>query len=379
MLIAEKFGAAFCAVLLESAPFVVLGFVLAGLLHEFVPAKLLRRGVGGQRLAAVLRVVGIGALLPICSCSTIPLGVGLTRSGASIGTALAFMTSSPAISPVSVILGVAVLGPMLLGWYSFVAIAGALLIGLVGNRWLGDTPAAEESSHACGCGCGAKPSTGGRVARAMRWSFGELGAEVSASLVLGLLVASLILVALPEGLVAGWLDKPSWVALLTAVLVSLPAYTCSVPSLVIAGSLLARGVDPGVAVAFLIAGPATNLGELNAIRVAMGAKAAAFYAGSLITIALAAGAATSWLPEVAVAASGLHAGHNHGHTLEGVVLSTGSSTSIAAIAWWRWPFAVCVTSLAVWSIVHRVRRWRGKRLFPLPNKRRSNVYGAIAK
>ena len=348
-----EFGSAFCAVLLESAPLVVLGFVIAGLLHEFVPARRLRAVGGGRGFAPVARAAGFGTLLPICSCSTIPLGVAMTRSGASIGTALAFMTTSPAVSPVTIVVGWGLLGPMLLGWYSAVAIAGALLLGVIGNRWLGEVEVQTEAQKACGCGCGPKPSPGGRFGSALQWAFGDLGKEVSASLIVGLLVASLILVALPSGLVSNWLSQPSWIALFAAVALSLPAYTCSVPSLIIAGSLLARGVDPGVAIAFLIAGPATNLGELNAIRSAMGIKAAGFYAASLIAIALTAGAATAWLPEMAVAASHTHAGHNHTHTLDAVFLGSTSSVSIIDTAWWRWPFAVGVIALAFSAILSK--------------------------
>ncbi|MEM9352306.1 MAG: permease [Planctomycetota bacterium] len=351
MPIIQEFCTAFCAVLLESAPLVVLGFVIAGLLHEFVPDKILRRGVAGRSLAPVARVVGVGALLPICSCSTIPLGVGLTRSGASIGTALAFMTSSPAISPVTVVLGWAVLGPMLLGWYSLVAVVAAVVIGLVGNHWLGEVPEPAKTKSACSCSCGANPPAANKLSKALRWSFDELGTDLSGSLLLGLLAASLILVALPEGIVSGWLAEPSWTAMAAAVAVSLPAYTCSVPSLLIAGSLLTRGVDPGVAVAFLIAGPATNLGELNAIRGAMGSRAAAFYGGSLIAIALAAGSATAWLPEAAVTTPHAHAGHDHGHALEAVVLSGEGQVSLSSTPRWRWLFAGCIAVLAVRSML----------------------------
>ncbi|MEO0529020.1 MAG: permease [Planctomycetota bacterium] len=348
-----EFGAAFCAVLLESAPLVVLGFIIAGLLHEYVPEKRLRAVGGGNGIAPVARAVGVGALLPICSCSTIPLGVAMTRGGASIGTALAFMTTSPAVSPVTLVVGWGLLGPMLLGWYSAIAVTGALLLGLVGNRWLGRAANTYTGASSCGygCGCGNKKPSGGRFAKAMRWALGDLGTEVSASLIVGLLVASLVLVALPSGLVSTWLDQPSWIALLAAVALSLPAYTCSVPSLVIAGSLLARGVDPGVAVAFLIAGPATNLGELNAIRTAMGLKAASFYAASLVAIAVAAGAATAWLPEMTFAAAHTHVGHDHVHALDSVVLGTASASSLLQdTSWWRWPFALLVVGIALCGI-----------------------------
>lgn len=356
------FGIAFYSVLSESAPFVVLGFLIAGLLHEFVPAAALKRGVGGRSLAPVLRAVGVGAMLPICSCSTIPLGIGLTRSGASTGTALAFMTSSPAISPVTLMLGWAVLGPALLGWYAAIAVGGAVLIGVVGNRLLSRVrPAESEVKKPCGCGCGTTPSNSSRLVRAMRWSFGELGVEVSQSLFVGLAVAALVLTLMPSGLVEGWLGQPSWLAMLAAVAIAIPAYTCSVPSLVIAGSLIARGVDPSVAVVFLFAGPATNLGELNAIRAAMGAKAAGFYAGMLITIALVAGAATSLIPLPTAPIVASHAGHSHTHALDTAVLGAQTGPlgveQLAQIPAWRLPFVALIVVLAAVSLI---RYWRSR-------------------
>lgn len=377
MSLLPEIGLAFCSVLAESAPLVVLGFIVAGLLHEFVPSSELQRGVGGRTLAPVLRVVGIGTLLPICSCSTIPLGVGLTRCGASTGTALAFMTSSPAVSPVSLILGWCVLGPTFIGWYATLAVGGAIAIGVLGNQLLSDVNNPESKPKSCGCDCGCESSGGSRLLRALRWSLAELGVEVSQSLVMGLAVASLVLVAIPEGLVEGWLSEPSWLALLAAVAVALPAYTCSVPSLVIAGSLIARGVDPGVAVVFLIAGPATNLGELNAIRSAMGAKAAVFYAVMLIAIALAAGMLTSLLPLPVAADLTGHAGHDHTHAIDSAVFGSQASADVApslgSILTWRLPFAVLVVVLAVVSLFRTLRSKAAVSHTPASNKPASDL------
>ncbi|MEM6328861.1 MAG: permease [Planctomycetota bacterium] len=377
MSLLPEFGVAFAGVLLQSAPVVVLGFVIAGLLHEFVPASLLRRGVAGRSLAPVLRVVGVGTLLPICSCSTIPLGIGLTRCGASSGTALAFMTSSPAVSPIALVLGWSVLGPALVGWYATLALGAAVLVGVCGNRWLRDTAPPEREPAGCGCGCEGTPRRGARLSRALRWSLLELGPEVSRSLLAGLAVASLVLVAMPSGVVDAWLGEPSWLALVGAVAISLPAYTCSVPSLLIAGSLIARGVDPGVAVVFLIAGPATNLGELNAIRVAMGGRAAVFYAAMLIAIALAGGAATSLLPLPAAVALPTHAGHAHAHTLDTVVLG-GQMNAEAAGAMpttglaWRAPFAALILGLTAASLARGLRPQRAEPKAPAPTPPATN-------
>lgn len=343
----SQFIAAFGVTIAESAPFVVLGFVVAALLREFLPTDLIRRGVGGRGLSPVLRAVGVGALLPVCSCSTIPLGIGLARSGASTGTALAFMTSGPAVSPVTVALGWSLLGPTLLGWYTFATVTGALCLGYVGNQWLREVVSLPTVKPPCGCGCEKPKPVAGRFAAAFHWAFNDLGAEVSQSLFIGLAAASVVIVAIPGELVVDWLGQPSWIAIAVAIAVSLPAYTCSVPSLIIASSLMAKGVDPGVAVAFLIAGPATNLGELNAIRSAFGMRAAAFYATSIIAIAFTAGSVTGWLPFDAVTGFDSHAGHDHSHAIDAVFVSGSTTISIAEIAWWRWPFVAVVAALAL--------------------------------
>ncbi|VGO15381.1 hypothetical protein PDESU_03964 [Pontiella desulfatans] len=74
-----------------------------------------------------------GALLPICSRGTIPLGIGLVRSGAAKGTTLSFMTSSPAISVVPILLGLKFLGGPLMGIKLRSLVCGAAVAVLGGQ------------------------------------------------------------------------------------------------------------------------------------------------------------------------------------------------------------------------------------------------------
>ena len=121
-----------------SAPYLVLGYVAAALIKEYVSRESIATHLGDRGLRPVLHAVGIGALLPVCSCGVIPLGVGVHRAGAARGTALSFMTSSPAISPISIVMVGMMLGPLYLVTYAGVALTGSILIGLIGNRLLRD-------------------------------------------------------------------------------------------------------------------------------------------------------------------------------------------------------------------------------------------------
>lgn len=104
-----SFGAALAAVLAQSAPYVVLGYLVAALLHEFVAVEALTRGFGRSPWG-VLRAVGVGLLLPVCSCGVVPLAVGLRRGGAALGTVLAFLVAAPATSPVAILVAWSALG-----------------------------------------------------------------------------------------------------------------------------------------------------------------------------------------------------------------------------------------------------------------------------
>lgn len=356
MALFERGAFALLESLSESAPFVVLGLLLAGLIHEFVPSSVLKKRLGGVGLAPVLRAVGLGALLPICSCSTIPLGLGMARSGAGTGTLLAFMTSAPAVSPVTILLGWSLFGPALLGSYSIAVLVGSCLLGLVGNSVFKDRDQIDDSSEGCGCGCDEiNPKTGRRVFSAVRWSLFDFGSEVSLSLVTGLLIGTMLLVFMPETWVTGLIGKPSVIAILAVMLLALPAYTCSVPAMFIAASLIAKGANPGVAIAFLIAGPATNFGELNSIRVGLGNRVAGFYFVAVATLAVVVALGIGALPLAGFSGDSSLAeasrGHEHHLHLEGPLMDQSLVKSVNfEIAYWRWPFVALIGGLAFYSL-----------------------------
>ena len=352
----------------ESAPFVILGLLLAGLIREFIPAATLKKRLGRGSIASVLNAVGLGAILPICSCSTIPLGLGMTRSGARPGTAFAFMTSAPALSPVTIVLGLSLLGPALLASYTAVVLCGSFLIGLIGNNllrsWNAPSDSLADTGH-CGCACNQDDRTmGKRLKKAVRWSLFDFGNEVSLSLLAGLGIATILLVFTPDEWVLGLIGQPSPLAILGVILLALPTYTCSVPALLIAGSLIAKGADPSIAAAFLIAGPATNFGELNAIRVGLGMQAATFYVAAILLLAVFGALAIGILPTSLlqphphVSEGSLHQHHQHHHLSFGDALAKSDPSHLneVGVPGWRWPFVLCILVLACHAIAMKVRK-----------------------
>ncbi len=284
---------ALLAALTRSAPYLVIGYLIAAVVREYIPRDILVRYLGKKGIGPLLNAVVIGGLLPICSCGSIPLGIGLQKSGAARGTTLAFMTSSPAISPVTLILGLSLLGPKMVAVYALTVVVGSFTIGWVGNQLLERGQASEqpaESARYTPRDDAVKPSAGGnKFLRACKWAFWDLGAEVSLDILFGLSLAAVIIAFLPFEWISAWLGKQHLWTLIYIIVIGIPVYTCSVPSIPIVQSLLLMGASPGASVAYLIAGPATNFGELNAIRHGMGGKTALYYITSLVILALLAG------------------------------------------------------------------------------------------
>ncbi len=296
------FLAALANALAQSAPYVVIGYMVAALIKEFVPLSVFLRYFRGGGIRPLLRAVGVGALLPICSCGVIPVGVGAFRCGASRGTTLAFITSGPTISPVAVLLAFSLLGPKLGFCFVVTALVGALVIGAVGNRCL--SGADEDALRATRT---KKPSAketlpgfegrsfAAKLRAAAKWAFWDLGTDISVDLLIGLSIAAGLLALLPDGWVASWLGEQRVLTLVYVIIVGIPLYTCTVPSIPVVQSLLLLGMSPGAAVAYMISGPATNLGEVNVLRRQLGGRAAVVFVGGLIAAALAGGVLTDWL------------------------------------------------------------------------------------
>jgi len=348
--------------LLESAPYVVLGFIIAGILKFWVPPNVLQKHIGKKSPLALAKSVCIGSILPLCSCGTIPLGIGLYRSGAAIGNIFGFMISTPILSPVLVALALSFLGVKLTITFVLVAVLGSYSIGFVANRFLKtsrDIPQNENCEKEYNRGNDTIKPPKSKLTQTLKWSFFELGADVSVDVTIGLSIAALLLTFLPMEWISSWLGQQDICTLLYVILLGIPVYACSIPSIPVVQGLLLLGATPGAAVAYMIAGPATNLGELNAIRNSMGMKSAVFYATSLFVLSLAAGLITDQLvfPDY----------QYHAYRVQGELVvqqccvplifgqGVGTSAVSAQIPLWHWPFGIALFGIIIYGVYIKLK------------------------
>ncbi|QYJ75802.1 SO_0444 family Cu/Zn efflux transporter [Shewanella sp. FJAT-52076] len=124
----------FLHLFLESAPWLLLGLFLAGMLKMFVPMAWMQRQLGGHGFKATVKAALLGAPLPLCSCGVIPAAVGLRRSGASKAATTSFLVSTPETGVDSVTVSYVLLGPFMAIVRPIAAVTSAIVAGLLVGR-----------------------------------------------------------------------------------------------------------------------------------------------------------------------------------------------------------------------------------------------------
>jgi uncharacterized protein len=256
-------------ILLELAPWLLLGTAIAALLHGLVPAGLIRRQLRGP--SGVFKAVAFGVPLPLCSCGVIPAGLGLKRSGASNGAAVGFLIATPQTGVDSI----AVSGAFL-GWpFAIFKVVAALVTGLVGGlltEAAGDTPG--------------DASEDGAPDDEVRESMLEHGLQVLRTiwkwLVFGVVASAAITHWVPQDWLTSFAGASPLVTMGAALLIGIPLYVCATASVPIAAALVAGGLPPGAALVFLMAGPATNVATIGAVLKGFGRRALAIYLSTII-------------------------------------------------------------------------------------------------
>ena len=309
---------ALVSIMLELAPWLLLGMAIAGLLHGFLPKDFVRRHLQGR--GGIAKAVALGVPLPLCSCGVIPAGLGLKKDGASDSASIAFLISTPQTGVDSILVSAS-----FLGWpFALFKVVSAALTGLIGGGLVealppsigpemdpdsGENPAAES------------PRTWQGILRHSH----ELLESIWRWLVLGIIVSVLIEIYLPKGAMTGLADLGPIGAGFAVLAISLPMYICATASVPIAAALVSNGMPIGAALVFLMAGPATNVATIGAIYRAFGLRNLAVYLGVIIVGSIGFGA----LFDVGI----------------GSGLLTSPSSSHQHMTWWSIASAIVLSAL----------------------------------
>jgi uncharacterized membrane protein YraQ (UPF0718 family)/copper chaperone CopZ len=329
--------AAMWHVLLQLAPWILLGTLIAGLMHGLLPRGLVRRKLQGP--AGVVKAVALGVPLPLCSCGVIPAGIGLKKDGASDGASIGFLISTPQTGVDSVLVSASFLGWPFALFKVFSAgttgIVGGLLVDGLDRRGEGETAEqqSEDSSPS-------PPGLRGMVNHGL-----EIIRSIWHWLVLGIVVSAAIDEFVPDSFLTGIGSLGILPSALAALAISLPLYVCATASVPIAAALVAGGLPPGAALVFLMAGPATNVATIGAIYRRFGARNLVVYLATIIVGSVGLAVAFDWLlSSDPMRGSVAHEGHD---------------------AWWAQACAVVLVVLLAWYAGEDLHSWwRRHRISP---------------
>ena len=264
------------------SPFLLLGFVISGVLHLFINSDFVVRNLGSGK-SSILKAVLLGVPLPVCSCGVIPIAASLKRQGAGRASILAFLYSTPVTGVDSILVTYALLGISFAIFRPLAAFVGGILLGLVALKFShGSQTVAMERHHLRETGCS-------RLKGAFSYAFIYLPGEIGKWILIGVLLGGTVNVLIPQK-ISGYLSNP-YLVYPAVLLISLPLYVCATGSVPVAAALIAKGLSPGAALAFLITGPATNTVTVTFVLKDLGKKFAALYLAGIVTTSIAFGLA----------------------------------------------------------------------------------------
>ncbi len=341
-------------ILNEMSPFLMLGFLVSGLLHVYVPKTLYSRFLHRKGIGSVIGAALLGVPLPLCSCGVIPTAVSLKKEGASNGAMVAFMVGTPQTGIDSILATYSLLG---LPFAIFrpiaafaVAVFGGILVDRVGTKASVDYTKFRPITHsatpaACSCGCSHDSETQRSIWSALRYGYVDMMQDFGKWLVLGLLVAAAITAFIPDSLFSMFREHYI-LNLLLILLISAPMYVCATGSIPIALSLILKGVSPGAAFVLLMAGPATNVASLIIMQREIGLRNTFIYLGAIILGAISCALVIDfilpqeWFSGIVPHAECCDGNHHHEHCTHGPI-------------WWQTTTSVIFVALFINSILQK--------------------------
>lgn len=246
----EKILVSAWSMLDSSSTWVVFSFIVAGLLHEFIkPEQMQKTAIGSTKITGVLWTTLTGMMLPICSCGTIPLGISMYYSGAYLGPTLTFMTSTPMINPLAVLMSWGLLGPEITIIYVITGLVAPMLIGMIANKFAGDELhiglrnkkygrsevsvklEMDDEEEEEGASLGGmiqleydEPTFWEKIKTGLRWSATELSVTVSKYSITGMLMAGFLFTIIPQSFIQDYLGQPGVISLMGIAVVATLMY-----------------------------------------------------------------------------------------------------------------------------------------------------------
>lgn len=320
------------------SPYLLLGFMLAGLMHAFVPGKFYTKYLSCRSFRSVLNAALLGIPLPLCSCGVIPTAMSLRKEGASKGAVVSFLVATPQTGVDSIMATFSLMGLPFTILRPIAALVTAVFGGFIVDRVEAQNEEGykqtkdgrkedgccchnhahvqepschchetrvQEQEHSCHCHegrvqgqeentCPGKKTFFGKMKEALTYAYVDMMADIGKWLTIGLVIAGLLTVYVPAEYFSIFQGN-TLASMVLVLIVAIPMYLCATGSIPIAVALMMKGLTPGAALVMLMAGPACNFASILVIQKNMGTRTMVVYLLSIITGAILFGCLVDWL------------------------------------------------------------------------------------
>jgi uncharacterized membrane protein YraQ (UPF0718 family) len=291
----------------QSAVYMLFGLLIGGLLKEYLSPTYVANHLGSGRFSSVFKAALLGIPIPLCSCGVLPAAATLKKQGANNGAVTAFLISTPESGIDSISITWALLDPIMTVARPVAAFFSAVVAGLAENFFSFSPPKPqqkdrEDAQQACAYGCDSERSEEqvhkasaprksflknfpAKLKAGIQYAIFDIWEELAGWFMVGILLAGVITVLLPDAFISAYLGG-GLSSMLLMLVIGIPLYICATASTPIAAAFLLKGVSPGAALVFLLVGPATNVTSLSVLVGLLGKRAVALYLTSIALVSV---------------------------------------------------------------------------------------------
>jgi uncharacterized protein len=278
-------------ILMASAIYILFGLTISGMLRVYLNPDKVAHHLGRGRFRSVFKAALLGIPIPLCSCGVVPAALSLKKQGANNGATTAFLISTPESGVDSIAVTYALMDPIMTIARPvaafFTATVAGILENTIGSKNQNPASLVDAGTEPC---CGnhhhheAPPGFMQKLMFGLKYALIEFWGDLAGWFLVGIVVAGVITSTIPDDIFARYFGS-GLTAMLLMLALGIPLFICATASTPIAAALILKGVSPGAALVFLLAGPATNAASLTVLAGVMGIRAVVIY---LSTIAVSA-------------------------------------------------------------------------------------------
>ena len=307
----------------EISPYLILGFLVSGFLYIFTSKEMVANNLGKPGFASVSKASLFGVPMPLCSCGVIPVATSMHKRGASKGATLSFLISTPQTGIDSILLTLNQMGLQFAIIRPIVALITGVIGGLIGEQLTQNEKKEVVKQN--------QTNTKKTYVDGIKYAFITLPADIIKPLMKGIIISGLIAILIPNDFFASNFTGLS--AMLIVAIASVPIYVCATASVPIAMSLMVKGLEPGAAFVFLMAGPATNAATISVILNSLGKKIVISYVSVIFISSILFGSLINlFLDTNTIPMNMDHHHHHHHHNSLWAIFSDLSVSEILSVS-----------------------------------------------